>query len=359
MQISALTQGRNVPSARFRVRQHIQPLATFGIDVAEHCPRVAAVAGFPGALGRVRPRYLGPLGVALIAARVLSRVTGTISTYSADATWLQRALVPNFFTFEGILKRPLYFDIDDAIWLRSPFVSRVASRAHSVIAGNRFLADWASHYCDRVHIVPTAVDVERFFPSSRPEEDRPFVVGWTGSSVNMKYLYDVEQALGTFLANHRDATLTVICDRPPVFRAIPRDSWTYIPWSPDIEASVLRTFHVGIMPLRDTDWERGKCSFKMLQYMATGLPSVVSPVGMNAEILRDAHVALPARTAPEWTETLHVLYKDPTLRRDLGSAARRISIDKYSCNAVVILLANAFCRNNNNAPPPGTNPHDR
>ncbi|MEJ7712383.1 MAG: hypothetical protein WKF84_21640 [Pyrinomonadaceae bacterium] len=94
----------------------------------------------------------------------------------------------------------------------------------------------------------------------------------------MKYVYAVEEPLADFLAERPDSELLIVCDRPPSFKRIPSQSWRYVPWSPANEVDLVREMDVGLMPLADTEWERGKCAFKMLSYMAVGRPVVVSPV---------------------------------------------------------------------------------
>ncbi|CRI64471.1 putative WbpR [Thiocapsa sp. KS1] len=342
IKVSAITADAITPSSRFRVRQHTQALADYGIDVTEHLPLIGKNATLPGFLGRARPAAVVPILAPFIAAKVLARVPGVICSYRSDLTWLQRELVNAAYTFEGLLKRPVIFDVDDAIWLTRQFIPRIAGQVDCVIAGNSFIADWFSRHCADVHVIPTAVDTDRFAPASQCRAAEYFAVGWTGSSSTLKYLLALEPALARFLAVAPRAELRVLCDRRPEFRIIPPDRVRYYSWTPQNEASTVAAFDVGLMPLEDVDWSRGKCSFKMLQYMAVGIPTVVSPVGMNQEILRMAEVGIGARSDDDWTQSLLALYADKALGCRMGRAGRLLACERFAVPVVSHQLAALF-----------------
>jgi glycosyltransferase involved in cell wall biosynthesis len=274
------------------------------------------------------------------------RVPGVVATHRADVTWLERELHGGCPTLEFLVRRPYAFDVDDAVWLEKPFgraaARSIARRAAVVIAGNEYLAAWFSAHCRDVRIVPTAIDVGRFFPATpNPDQRRRFVVGWTGSSSNYPYLYEIEDPLAAFLVR-RDSELRIVADVPPQFRKIGAEHISFIPWSLDVEASALRSMDVGIMPLPDDEWTRGKCSFKMLQYMATGLPVVVSPVGMNAELLGLGAIGFAARNPQEWAAALDRLWGDWQVRKELGGEGRRVAEARFSVEVVSMQLASIF-----------------
>jgi glycosyltransferase involved in cell wall biosynthesis len=133
-----------------------------------------------------------------------------------------------------------------------------------------------------------------------------------------------------------------MADQAPRFTKIPEGRVRYFPWSPDAEAPFVRKLDVGIMPLFFNDWCRGKCSFKMLQYMASGLPVVVSPVGMNEEVLGMGQVGFPARNEGDWYDALDTLYKDHDLGHRLGLAGREIVVKHFSRKIVSSRLAEIF-----------------
>jgi len=347
IKVAALTSGGNVPSARFRVRQHIVPLKSRGIHVREYIPVIDKFAPTP--LSSFFPdSCLNVVKAAWKCVKVSTRAPGIIGSWKAKITWLERELHPGILTFEPLLKHPCVFDVDDAIWLARPFgrtaAMRIAKNADVVLAGNNHIAEWFSPYAKDVRIVPTAVDTDRIRPKNlqnlRPSHSR-FVIGWTGTSSNYTALYQIEKALEEFLKNH-EAELLVVADRPPRFSELKPDRVRYVRWHPDTEIEVLGLMDVGLMPLPSDSWSLGKCSFKMLQYMAAGLPVVVSPVGMNVEVLSMGDIGFPAVTQDDWFEALSSLYHDPSLAHRYGAMGRLIVEKHFSRSLVSTILAGIF-----------------
>lgn len=347
IRVAALTSGQNVPSTRFRIRQYIEPLHKAGIHVREYIPSIVKFAHFLGLSQVESPgHYIRPVGALWETLKLLTRGPGVIGSWKAQVTWLGREMFPGCLTFEPLLKRPYVFDVDDAIWLRRPFgrsaVSKIAKNAAIVLAGNTYIADWFSSYARDVRIVPTALDTERFIPPtlSNSHDNKRFVIGWTGLSANFKYIYKIESPLQRFLETHEDSELLVIADQPPSFHRIQPGRVRYIKWLPSLE--VLRQMDVGLMPLADNEWTRGKCSFKMLQYMATGIPVVVSPVGMNAEILSMGTVGFAAGNEADWYDALDYLYKERSLANKYGATGRLIVERHFSRTVVSGNIARIF-----------------
>ncbi len=333
--VAALTSGRLVPSARFRVRQHIGPLRRFGIEVREYVPAIEKYEVLEG----------WPPGSRL-AAKLLARVPAVLASYRHDVTWLQRELVTGYPTLEGFLKRPFVLDVDDAIWLSPPLGGAVAAaaakRADIVVAGNAWLAEWFSRHNRSVHVVPTAVDTEHFRQASPSPDEGPFVVGWIGTSGNLRFLEDIGEAIARFLRDHKDARLLVVCDRRPALASVPGERWEYVPWSQDVEVTALQRMDVGLMPLANDEWSRGKCSLKMLQYMACSVAVVVSPVGMNAEVLSMGQVGMAATTEKGWYEALSFFYTDRAKRVECGRNGRALIEAHFSREHVCERLAGIF-----------------
>jgi len=348
IKVAALTSGRNVPSARFRVRQHIEPLRNSGIHVSEYIPAIDKFAPTPRLFTFPDSMYLNVVKGAWKCVKVSTRVPGIIGSWKAKITWLERELHPGILTFEPLLKHPIVLDVDDAIWLTRPFgrmaAIRIAKAADVVLAGNNHIAQWFSRYAKDVRIVPTAVDTDRIRPKNlqgpRPSHSR-FVIGWTGTSSNYTSLYQIEKALKEFLKNH-EAELLVIADRPPRFSELKPDRVRYVRWHRDMEIGVLDQMDVGLMPLLSDEWSLGKCSFKMLQYMAAGLPVVVSPVGMNVEVLSMGDIGFPAVTQDDWYEALSSLYHDPSLAHRYGAKGRLIVEKHFSRSVISTILARIF-----------------
>ena len=283
LRVTALTGGAHVPSARFRVGQLAAALGRDGVDLDV---RHARVSSFPPASRLLRPFWL--------AATLAARLPDIAATRHGQVTLLQREFVSTLATLEGLTARPRVLDVDDAIWLNrgdGGFARRLAREVDVVVAGNAYLADWFGACCDRVEILPTAIDTERFRPdptlTDRPRA-RPRRIGWTGSSGNFPFLLLWEEALRAVLAAEPDVVVRVCADRRPPLDRLPVDRWQWVPWTPAVEVPFLQSLDIGLMPLADTPWARGKCSYKMLQYLACGVPAVVSPVGMNNEVLAQA-----------------------------------------------------------------------
>jgi glycosyltransferase involved in cell wall biosynthesis len=333
IRVAALTAGRFVPSTRFRVRQYIEPLRRLGIHVRERRALVEkySIAPFPAARQVWR------------AARVLSRIPLLLPAWGSDVVWLEREMIAGRYTLERFLPRRTVVDVDDAIWLigQPGHAERIVRRCRGVIAGNRFIAEHYRGLAERVWLVPTSVDTDSWRPEPRPERG-DWIVGWIGSWDNLGYLKWIEEPLAEFLALHADARLLVVCDSEPVFERLPRRSWFFERWSEAGERESVRKMNVGLMPLPDIDWAQGKCGAKMLQYMALGIPALVSPVGSGAEILAEGEVGLPARNPGEWFAGLERLYADRPLAARCGQTARAVTERAYSLRTNAPRLAQIF-----------------
>jgi glycosyltransferase involved in cell wall biosynthesis len=333
IRVAALTSGKKIPSTRFRIRQFVAPLRSYGIRVVEHRPFVDKYA-FP------RVRALGRLWT---IAKLLSRVPGVLASRRSDVVWIERELLAGRFTLERFVSRQSVLDVDDAIWLtgKPGYSERIAQHCRGVIAGNAFIAEHYRGAAERVWIVPTSVDTDRWQPRPRAG-GRRWTIGWIGTGGNLDYLCAIEDQLRCFLAEHSDARLLVVSDREPAFEKLPAGVWRFERWSEDREVALVTSMDVGLMPLPDTEWARGKCGAKMLLYMAAGLPVLVSPMGSNAEILSLGRVGLGPKTPEEWFEGLRTLYSDRDLAAECGAAGRRIAVQSYSVQANAARLARIF-----------------
>jgi glycosyltransferase involved in cell wall biosynthesis len=331
LRVAAYTSGRLVPASRFRVEQYRGTLLRRGIDLRLF---PAAFGSFPPRARAYRPGWL--------VGTLLQRIPGVVRSHSYDVTLLQREMVATLVTLEPFTGRPRVLDVDDAIWLysRAGAAGRIAGTCDAVFCGNSFLADYFGQYCSNVFVIPTAVDIDRFRPSDAADTSRAApVLGWSGQRSALPDLYRIEEPLATVLELRPDCKLRVICDRPPHFRLIAPKRVDFVRWHPDVEVAALQSLTVGLMPLADTEWARGKCSYKMLLYMACGVPAVVSPVGMNAEVLAHGEVGVGARTAAEWIDALLHLVDDARDHDRMANAGRRVAVDHFSLNAVGALLA--------------------
>jgi glycosyltransferase involved in cell wall biosynthesis len=326
IKVTALTASKIDPSSRFRIRQFIRPLRNLGVDVGEYRPII----------NRYKVEPLPWLAMA-------TRLPGLVASKFSDVTWLGRELISGRASLERWAGKKRVFDVDDAIWLpyRSDFSEKIAQHSDGVIAGNSFLAQHYEKLGAKVWLVPTSVDTDVW----KPRNDTPkgeWTVGWIGSWSNLQFLYGIEEPLAEFLAEHPKARLLVVCDREPSFTKLPPDSWRYEQWSIEREVELVQRMNVGLMPLDDSETARGKCGFKMLSYMSVGLPVVVSPIGVNKEILELDQVGFAATSANDWHQALERLFIDRQLGPQMGKAGRRVAQDHYSVSANAPKLANIF-----------------
>ncbi len=347
IEVSALTSGKHAPASRYRVYQHVSPLRERGIEVREFAPAIQKYATIRGWPSTVSTRY-APHYYLLLAAKLGTRLPGFLDSWRSDITWLERELVPGLPTIERWLRKPLVFDVDDAIWLARPFgeaaAAQAAARAAVVLAGNDYLAEWFSARGANVHIVHTAVDTDQFTPAAdrRARERERFVICWSGSSGSILYLEQMDAVIAEILAKLPRAELLVVSNDPPRFSSVPPERVRFIQWSPASEASALDDADVGIMPLPDDEWTRGKCSLKMLQYMSSAIPVVVAPVGLNAQILGMAEVGLPAQSPSGWLDAISHFYHDRVHARACGEAGRRVVEEHFSRAVVTEQLVGIF-----------------
>jgi glycosyltransferase involved in cell wall biosynthesis len=317
------------------------------VAVQEYIPAIDKFRTLPFWPEKVNYRYGLPLFLLWQGIKVATRIPDVVRTWSHQVIWLERELLPGWVTLEPLLKRPVVFDIDDAVWLAPPFgtsVKKIARRSEVVVAGNNYLADWFASSCRDVRVVPTAVDLDRYRPGpdDSPGKNSRFRIGWIGSSANLRYLEAIESPLDRFLADHRDSELFVMADKPPAFRHLPGDRIRFLPWSENAEVGAFQQLDVGLMPLPNEEWTRGKCSYKMLQYMACGIPVTVSPVGMNVEILALGRAGLTCSENGEWYEALSDLYANRERARAYGIEGRKIVERYFSRKQVTGTLAGIF-----------------
>lgn len=253
--------------------------------------------------------------------------------------------------FERVLqwrRIPYVLDFDDAIFhnydqhsrflIRYLLGNKVASAiqgAAGIIAGNEYLASYARRHNSRVEVLPTVVDIERYDRERRPKRSTDFTVGWIGSPSTAAYLRNVQPALAQFFA--RAAGQLVLVGSGPI--DLPGVPVHVRSWSESTEVDELSDFDLGIMPLPDTPWTRGKCGFKLIQYMAVSLPVVASPVGVNAILVDHGVNGFLATSTVDWVTALTVLAGDRTLRGSMGQAGREKVARQYNLRSVAPKLA--------------------
>lgn len=300
------------PSSRFRVRQYIPVLKDSGIEVTEF---ISKSNTYPPRCKIARPIW----GLCNLAEHF---VTSGFS-YSYQATWLQREFLSSFYTLEGLTKSPRILDVDDAIWIHSKMGStrKLVTSSQAIICGNKYIANYFSKWHKNIRVIPTAINLSRFRIAKMRKSP---VIVWSGSRSNLKYLYEIEDSLKRIFDIHKAFKLRVIADEEPLFRNLKEQNIEFIPWSPENEIKYLWDAAIGIMPLDDSEWTMGKCSFKMLTYMAACLPVVVSNVGMNTEILQMGNIGIGIKNNEEWIEAINYLINEDEKASQMGINGRII-----------------------------------
>lgn len=248
------------------------------------------------------------------------------------------------YVISKILKKRIIYDFDDAIWLtdntsESGFhrfirfrnkVGSICRWSYKISCGNTYLADYARKFNPHVFIHPTIIDTRKHSPISVKASTRKTTIGWTGSRSTRKYLTMLLPVMQLLENTYPEVQYIIIADEDP---KLPLRNVMFIRWSKETEVQDLAQIDIGIMPLPDDPWTRGKCGFKALQYMALQIPAVVSPVGVNAEIVQHGVEGYWCTKDEEWYSYLEKLILSPQRRTEMGKRGRQKVIDRYSVSA--------------------------
>jgi glycosyltransferase involved in cell wall biosynthesis len=334
----------HAPSQRFRFEQYLKYLQEKGIQYS-----------FSPCLDEQTWKSLYSKGF-LIKAKgfikgLFRRIKLLVSLQPDEILFIHREaffIGPPVFEYllAKVFKKKFIFDFDDAIWLldvseanknlawlKSPSkTGTIIKYAFAVTAGNAYLAEYARKFNNNVHIIPTTIDTDYHKRKNAPALQRPLSIGWTGTSTTIKHFNLLVSVLKKLKEKYGDSLeITVISDKHPAENNL---NVRFIPWSKDSEIEDLQKIDIGIMPLPNDQWAKGKCGFKGLQYMALEIPAVMSPVGVNTEIIEDGVNGFLAGTEEEWLAKLSQLIESSELRAKLGKAGRETVEKKYSVNAM-------------------------
>jgi glycosyltransferase involved in cell wall biosynthesis len=265
--------------------------------------------------------------------------------------WLSRQLIIGYPSFEWLLGRPLVYDVDDAIYLSSGLANYqfklTAERASAAVAGNDFLAEEVAKYCKNVSVIPTAVDVSRWRPLGALSvesvaESTEFVIGWCGTSSSFRYFFPLERDIKRFLIDHPSVKLYFMSDKFPFELKELAPNIRFFKWSIDTEVQFLQSIDVGLMPIADDMWSRGKCAYKSLLYAACGVPVIMTPTGVNSKLLNQAEIGFGPRTAADWYAALQSLFLDRGLGRKLGMNGISLVEKYYSTDVCAPKIISVF-----------------
>lgn len=341
MRVTAFTKyGNLAASTRQRLCLYLPRLAAAGISV-QHYPLLDN--------SYVRGLETGDRYSWLLATRsYLQRFEQVLNPSECDLIWVYAELFPYLPAgFERLVFRrakPVVYDFDDAFfhqyddspraWVRALLGSKLEpllGGAAACFCGNRYLQQYALKFCDNSIILPTVVDSDLYVPAEPRSEERPPVIGWIGSPSTWAYVRPVLPLLQE-LCRGEKAQFHVVGAGAAAY-ADKFAGMTLIGWSEEREIADIQAMDIGIMPVPDEPWARGKSGYKLIQYMACGLPVVASPVGVNCEIVEHGRSGFLASRDEEWLAALGELVGDADRRRKMGAEGRRRAVRNYSLAA--------------------------
>ncbi|HXP67603.1 MAG TPA: glycosyltransferase family 4 protein [Steroidobacteraceae bacterium] len=314
--VMLLGYGLDQPSYRHRMRSLVEPLITAGWEV------------------RTEQLPSGRYGLRVWERRELLRWADVTVLHQIKLSSIEARLFARF-------SHRRVFDVDDAIYVRkprrlgdppdeSPWRKRKFAATcrwvDVVAAGNDVLAGVARVSAKDIAVLPTSIDTAAYEPTFAGPNDAPTIV-WIGSPENLIYLEMVRPALARLSKRHPSLKMRVICSQFPDWSDVLVER---VAWSSATEAHALAGAHIGVMPLTDDAWSRGKCAFKLLQYMAAALPCVASPVGANTEAVLEGVTGFHAGDLDGWERSLEKLISSPELRASFGAKGRAHVEERYS-----------------------------
>lgn len=247
---------------------------------------------------------------------------------------------PPFFEWfiAKVAVKKIVYDFDDAIWTtdakengitklirwRSK-VRTIIGWSYKVSCGNDYLASYARQFNEYVVVNPTTIDTS--YHSVSKKENKDIVIGWTGSHSTLKYLNELVPVIGYLEKKYPSIKFRVIANHNPSY---PLQSFEFVKWTEQTEIADLSVIDIGVMPLPNDEWSKGKCGFKLLQYMALEIPSVASPVGVNTDIIKDGESGFLCSNENEWMDKIGLLINDASLRQRMGKAGRKMVEENYS-----------------------------
>ncbi len=334
----------NAPSHRFRFEQYLPYLRKNGFDYE-----------FSNLLNRKENftilsngNFLKKAGIILKAIGI--RIKNIFRLYKYDIIFVQReALIvgpPIFEWIFSITNAKMVFDFDDSVWLHnvSEFnkyfawlkfhnkTKTIIKLSDLVFAGNEYLAQYALTFNHNVKIIPSSIDTDVFKPVSKDKYLKDKIcIGWSGSETTIMHFKLLEDVLLKLKSKYNNRIY---------FKVIGTANYTNklldivsVPWNMDTEIMDLSEIEIGLMPLPNDDWSKGKCGLKGLSYMAMEIATIMSPVGVNSTIIKDGYNGFLAADEQEWIDKLSILIDDRDLSKDLGKAGRETVLKHYSTNA--------------------------
>lgn len=286
------------------------------------------------------------LKISITLKSIFTRLKDIHRANNFDIVFIQReAFMTGSTFFEkkfASSKAKLIFDFDDSIWLldtseankkwewmkSTKKTGKICSLSNLVFAGNRYLADYAKQFNKNVKIIPTTINTSTFQRKGEYENNDKICIGWSGSHTTIKHFEEATPILKRIKKKYGEKVyFKVMGDATYVNEELDIKG---IPWSSETEVQVISSFDIGIMPLPDDEWVKGKCGLKGLSYMAMEVPTIMSRVGVNNEIINEGINGFLASDEEEWINKISQLIESFELRKKLGSNARKTVIEDYS-----------------------------
>ena len=333
--------GALAASHRIRLGQYCESLAQAGINM-----QVQSLLGNDYLQSRLKGRSLPFLS--LLGAGI-DRIELLLSKNRFDIAIVHCELFPFApgWLEKIALRIPFVYDFDDAFYLRyktgkfawaNPVLGRKFDQfmfgAAAITAGNRQLAAYANSFNENVTVLPSVVDTAKYVPKPYLKSSI-FTIGWIGSHSTAPYLESLVAPLRT-LGRERRLRFVVIGGEAPSIEGI---EVVELQWSEETEVDLINAFDVGVMPLPDDEWARGKCAFKLVQCMACGVPVVASRVGANVDLVTE-DCGFLVSTAEQWVDAITQLWEQPLMRINMGVASRKRAVDYYSLQSNLPILSN-------------------
>jgi len=276
----------------------------------------------------------------------INRFIDIFRAYNYDIIFIHREaypLGPCFIEYilSKVFKKKLIYDFDDAIFLPNVSDSNkfiklfkwhkkiisIIKLSNFIIAGNSYLKDFALKFNKQVTIIPSSVDTQTYFPQPEKAKKEKVVIGWIGSNTTVEYLNLIRGVFGKLLQRYANLEFCIVGGD---FKTDKIKNITSKKWSLEDEKEILSNFDVGIAPMSNNEWAKGKCGFKAILYMSMAIPCVCSPVGVNREIIKDGINGFLADREEEWIEKLSALIENPQLRKKFGFSGKQTVEEKYS-----------------------------
>jgi len=331
-------------STRYRLSQYVPGLASLGINL-----QIRHLLGD----SYLRAQFSGgALPITSMLKNGMARFDDLFHQDEFDVVILHCELIPLMpgWVERALIRKPYLYDFDDALYLKyrlgrmraaRPILGHkfdtIISGAAAVTAGNHVLVDYSRPHNANTHYLPTVVDIERYLPQPERRGTTLFTVGWIGSPSTAPYLSELVAPLMA-IGQEGPVRFIVIGGRAP---KIPNVSIVELPWHEHTELDLINLFDVGVMPLPDDEWARGKCAFKLIQYMACAVPVIASPVGASIDVVSGA-CGLMASLPHEWAQALRTLRDRPTERTKMGEAGRDRVVQHYSLHKNLPVLADVI-----------------